>query len=123
MDIKEYTTGNRIENCTLYGGGMTETDSFIDIKGNETTVQNNTCDTQGNTNITDAFQLHCQIEGWGRDNVISDNTISFTGTTEYIVRCWSGTSCTVQNNIRIPESETMYRAYNGSTMIILDNEK
>lgn len=122
VDIKEYTTGNRIENCTLYGGGMTETDSFIDIKGNETTVQNNICEVQGNTNITDAFQLHCQVEGWGCNNIISGNTVSFAGTTEYIVRCWSGTSCTVQNNIRIPENkEAMYRAYNGSTMTVLDD--
>lgn len=122
VDIKEYTTGNRIENCTLYGGGMTETDSFIDIKGNQTTVQNNICEAQGNTNITDAFQLHCQVEGWGCDNIISGNTVSFAGTTEYIVRCWAGTSCTVQNNIRIPENkEAMYRAYNGSTMTVLDD--
>jgi len=124
VDIKEYTTGNRIENCTLYGGGMTETDSFIDIKGNETTVQNNICDSQGNTTITDAFQVHCQVEGWGCDNMISNNTVSFTGTTEYIVRCWSGTSCTVQKNLRIPESENaMYRAYNGSTMTILEDSQ
>lgn len=124
VDIKEYTTGNRIENCTLYGGGMTETDSFIDIKGNETTVQNNICDSQGNTTITDAFQVHCQVEGWGCDNMISNNTVSFTGTTEYIVRCWSGTSCTVQKNLRIPESENaMYRAYNGSTMTILGDSQ
>lgn len=121
IDIKEYTTGNCIQNCTFYGGGMTATDSFLDVKGNQTIVQNNYCDTQGNTAITDAFQVHCQVEGWGCDNTFSGNTASFSGTTEYLVRSWSGTSCTVQNNIRIPESNTKYRAYSGSTMTILED--
>lgn len=121
VDIKEYTTGNIIENCTMYGGGMTETDSFIDIKGNETIVRNNVCYSQGNANITDAFQLHCQVEGWGINNEIYGNTVYFSGDTEYIVRTWSGTSCTVYGNIRDPEnSDYMYRAYSGSTITIED---
>lgn len=119
VDIKEYTTGNIIENCIMYGGGMTATDSFIDIKGNETTVRNNVCYTQGNTNITDGFQLHCQADGWGKDNLIYGNTVYFSGETEYIVRTWNGTSCTVYDNVREPEnSNYMYRAYSGSTITV-----
>ena len=117
VDIKEYTTGNIIENCIMYGGGMTATDSFVDIKGNETIVRNNVCYTQGNTNITDGFQLHCQVEGWGVNNIIYGNTVYFSGENEYVVRSWNGTSCTVYDNIRDPEnSNYMYRAYNGSTI-------
>lgn len=119
IDIKEYTTGNIIEECTMYGEGMTATDSFIDIKGNETIVRNNICYSQDNTVITDAFQLHCQVEGWGIDNVVYGNTVYFSGDTEYIVRTWNGTSCTVYDNIRKPENnDFMYRAYNGSTITI-----
>ena len=121
VDIKEYTTGNIIEKCTMYGGGMTATDSFIDIKGNETTVRDNIFHDNENTNITDAVQVHCQVDGWGLDNDIHDNTAYLTAETAYFVRSWSGTSCSVWNNIRNPESDTyMYRAYNGSTMTIDD---
>ncbi|MGN0592244.1 MAG: right-handed parallel beta-helix repeat-containing protein [Ruminococcus sp.] len=121
VDIKEYTTGNIIEDCTMYGEGMTATDSFIDIKGNETIVRNNVCYAQENTNIVDGFQLHCQVEGWGIENWIYGNTIYFSGETEYVVRSWSGTSCTVYNNIRNPENnDYMYRAYSGSSITIAD---
>lgn len=123
VDIKEYTTGNIIENCTMYGGGMTATDSFIDIKGNETTVCNNIFYDDENINITDAVQVHCQVDGWGLDNEIYSNTAYLTAETSYFVRSWSGTSCSVWNNIRNPESDTyMYRAYNGSTMTIDDKK-
>lgn len=122
LDIKEYTTGNIIENCTMYGGGMKAADSFIDVKGNEVTVRNNIFYDDENTNIADAVQLHCQVEGWGCDNAIYDNTAYLTAETAYFVRSWSGTSCSVWNNIRNPESDTyMYRAYNGSSMTVLDN--
>ncbi len=120
VDIKEYTTGNIIENCTMYGGGMTSTDSFIDVKGNEVTVRNNIFYDDENTNITDAVQVHCQVEGWGCDNEIYGNTAYLTSETAFFVRSWSGTSCSVWDNIRNPESDTyMYRAYNGSTMTVL----
>lgn len=123
VDIKEYTTGNIIENCTMYGGGMTATDSFIDIKGNETTVRNNIFYDDENENITDAVQVHCQVDGWGLDNDIYGNTAYLTAETSYFVRSWSGTSCSVWNNIRNPESDTyMYRAYNGSTMTTDDKK-
>lgn len=121
VDIKEYTTGNIIENCTMLGGGMTATDSFVDIKGNNTIVRNNYCDAQSNTSITDAFQVHCQVNGWGIDNEIYGNSVVFTGETEYIVKTWNGTSCTVHSNIRTPENSSfMYRAFNGSSITIPD---
>lgn len=121
VDIKEYTTGNIIENCTMYGGGITSVDSFIDLKGNEAVVRDNIFYDDENINITDAVQLHCQVEGWGCNNEIYGNTAYLTAETAYFVRSWSGTSCSVWNNVRNPESDTyMYRAYNGSTMSITD---
>lgn len=121
IDIKEYTTGNIIEDCTMYGEGMTATDSFIDIKGNEAVIRNNICYSQDNSVITDAFQLHCQAEGWGINNIVYGNTVYFSGDTEYIVRSWNGTSCIVYDNTRNPEnSDFMYRAYSGSTITIED---
>ena len=121
VDIKEYTKGNIIENCTMYGGGMTATDSFIDVKGNETIVRGNIFYDDENANITDAVQVHCQVDDWGLDNEIYNNTAYLTAETAYFLRSWSGTSCSVWNNMRNPESDTyMYRAYSGSTMTIID---
>lgn len=121
IDIKEYTTGNIIENCTMYGGGMAATDSFIDVKGNEAIIRNNIFYDDENINIIDAVQVHCQIEGWGCNNEIYDNTAYLSSETAYFVRSWSGTSCSVLNNTRNPESnQYMYRAYNGSTMTIME---
>jgi len=119
VDIKEYTTGNIIENCVMYGGGMSAADSFVDIKGNRTTVRNNICYSQDNEIITDGFQVHSQLDGWGTDNVIEGNTVYFSGDTEYIARTWRGSSCKVSGNIRVPEnSSSMYRAYSGSTLTV-----
>ena len=118
VDIKEYTKGNVIENCKLYGSGMTATDSFIDIKGNETIVRNNQCYDQNNDTIVDGFQLHCQVNGWGMNNEVYGNTVTFSSDTKYVLRAWKGTSCTVYDNIRMPaNNEYMYHAFSGSTII------
>ena len=102
---------------------MTATDSFIDVKGNETTMRNNIFYDDENTNITDAVQVHCQVDGWGLDNDIYSNTAYLTAETSYFVRSWSGTFCSVWNNIRNPESDTyMYHAYNGSTVTTGDKK-
>lgn len=123
VDIKEYTSGNIIENCEMHGRGMTSTDSFIDIKGNDSLIRNNIFYDDENENITDAVQVHCQVDGWGCNNEIYSNTAYLTGETSYFVRSWSGTSCSVWDNIRNPESDKyMYRAYNGSTMTINDKK-
>lgn len=78
VDVKEYTTGTEIMNCTFYGDGMTGANyagSFIDIAGNDVNVHNNVGYRNGNANIVAAFELHEQVEGWGYHCVFTDNTL------------------------------------------------
>lgn len=78
IDVKEYTTGTEIMNCTFYGDGMTGANyagSFVDIAGNDVNVHDNIGYRNGNTNIVAAFELHEQGEGWGYHCIFTDNTV------------------------------------------------
>lgn len=78
VDVKEYTTGTEIMNCTFYGDGMTGANyagSFVDIAGNDVNVHGNIGYRNGNTNIVAAFELHEQVEGWGYHCIFTDNTV------------------------------------------------
>lgn len=78
IDVKEYTTGTEIMNCTFYGDGMTGANyagSFVDIAGNDVNVHDNIGYRNGNTNIVAAFELHEQVEGWGYHCIFTDNTV------------------------------------------------
>ncbi|MGN1086060.1 MAG: right-handed parallel beta-helix repeat-containing protein [Porcipelethomonas sp.] len=78
VDVKEYTTGTEICNCTFYGDGMSGANyagSFIDIAGNNVNVHDNTGYRNGNANIVAAFELHEQVSGWGYHCTFTDNTL------------------------------------------------
>jgi len=65
-------------------------DDFIDAKGNDCVIKNNTVDTKGNSFITDAFQVHAVVTGWGTNNDFSGNTIIVPNSTPYIINVLSG---------------------------------
>ena len=118
IDIKEFTTGTIIEDCTMHGSGMigkNYADSFIDIQGNGCIIRNNTCYQDNNSIIVDAFQVHVLADGWGFDNQVYDNICYFDDTTSYILRGWD-CGCTAKNNIRYPEGNT----YDDDSITILD---
>ena len=78
IDIKEYTTDTEISGCTFYGDGMTGENyagSFIDIKGNDCYVHDNTGYRNGNPKIVAAFEIHEQVQGWGYHQVFENNTL------------------------------------------------
>ena len=78
VDVKEYTTGTEIMNCTFYGDGMTGANnagSFVDIAGNDVNVHDNIGYRNGNTNIVAAFELHEQVSGWGYHCIFTGNTV------------------------------------------------
>lgn len=108
VDIKELTTGTMVENCTMYGAGMSGenySDSFVDIQGNGCTVRNNVCYQEQNETIVDAFQVHIILDGWGFDNQVYGNQCYFDDETSYILRGWD-CGCTAQNNTRYPDGNT-----------------
>ncbi|MBR6617077.1 MAG: right-handed parallel beta-helix repeat-containing protein [Oscillospiraceae bacterium] len=78
VDVKEYTTGTEIMNCTFYGDGMTGENyagSFVDIAGNNVNVHDNIGYRNQNPKIVAAFELHEQVEGWGYGCNFTDNTV------------------------------------------------
>lgn len=78
IDIKEYTTDTEISGCTFYGDGMTGENyarSFIDIKGNDCYVHDNTGYRNGNPKIVAAFEIHEQVQGWGYHQFFEKNTL------------------------------------------------
>ncbi|NAZ83444.1 hypothetical protein GTR02_16620 [Kineococcus sp. R8] len=71
VDIKEGTTGGRLIDNVFDGTGMTDADSWVDVKGNGWVISGNT----GRNTPKDGFQTHRILEGWGTDNVFEDNVL------------------------------------------------
>lgn len=118
VDIKELTTGTIVEDCTMYGSGISGenyADSYIDIQGNDCTIRNNICYQEENSVIVDAFQVHILVDGWGFNNQVYNNTCYFDNETSYILRGWD-CGCTAQNNVRYPDGNT----YADDSITVLD---
>ncbi|MCO5968889.1 right-handed parallel beta-helix repeat-containing protein [Actinoallomurus soli] len=78
VDIKEGTTGGRVIGNVFDGsnlGGDKHNDSWVDVKGNDYVLQDNT----GTKTPADGFQTHQIIKGWGTGNVFRGNTIDLAG--------------------------------------------
>jgi hypothetical protein len=74
IDIKEGTTGGAVVGNSFSDAGLSgenSADSWVDIKGNGYRVTGNS----GTTAKLDALQVHSVLAGWGRDNVLSGNTV------------------------------------------------
>jgi hypothetical protein len=69
VDIKEGTTGGILRGNTFSGAGMTDADSWVDVKGNGWTIVGNI----GTDSPEDGFQLHEILDGWGLDNTFEAN--------------------------------------------------
>lgn len=78
IDVKEFTTGTEIYNCTFYGLGMSGENyagSFIDIAGNDCYVHDNTGYRENNPQIVAAFEIHEQADGWGYHSKFENNIL------------------------------------------------
>ncbi|MFV2178472.1 right-handed parallel beta-helix repeat-containing protein [Actinomadura sp. LOL_016] len=78
IDIKEGTSGGKILNNVFDGtktGGSKHNDSWIDVKGNNYLIQGN----KGTGTPLDGFQTHEIIDGWGKNNIFTGNTIDLGG--------------------------------------------
>jgi nitrous oxidase accessory protein NosD len=71
VDIKEGTSGGVVRGNTFDGSAMVESDSLVDVKGNDWTVEGNT----GTAAPGDAFQVHEVVDGWGRGTVFAGNSV------------------------------------------------
>ena len=80
VDIKEGTTGAQIVGNTFDGSGLTGVnydDSWVDVKGDNVLVQDNT----GRNTTNDGYQTHTQQSGWGCGTVFRNNKSTLTGAT------------------------------------------
>ncbi|MFI9602103.1 NosD domain-containing protein [Streptomyces sp. NPDC052043] len=78
IDIKEGTTGGLISGNTFDGSGLTGAnydDSWVDVKGNGYTIENN----RGIRTTNDGYQTHSQFPGWGCGTVFRNNASDLTG--------------------------------------------
>ncbi|MEU5976012.1 right-handed parallel beta-helix repeat-containing protein [Streptomyces sp. NPDC047315] len=78
IDIKEGTTGARIVGNTFDGSGLTGAnydDSWVDVKGNDVLVENNT----GTRTTNNGFETHTQRTGWGCGTVFQGNRADLRG--------------------------------------------
>jgi Right handed beta helix region len=72
VDVKEGTSGGVVRGNTFDGAAMVAADSFVDVKGNDWTVEDNA----GTSAPEDAFQVHEVVDGWGRGTVFRANSAS-----------------------------------------------
>lgn len=78
IDIKEGTTGTKIIGNTFDGSGLTGNnydDSWVDIKGNDVLVEDNT----GKNTTNDGFQTHDVDDGWGCNATFRGNKSDLSG--------------------------------------------
>lgn len=122
VDVKEYTTGTIIENCTFDGKGMSGenyADSFVDLKGNDCILRYCTGYRNGETNINRAFEMNKLDEGWGQNGYIygnkvyMDTAVNSLGKNMVILNSWNCTE-TVWDN---------YMAYEDGVLFYTDDEK
>lgn len=115
IDIKEYTIGTLVENCTFDGTGIKGENggnSFIEIKGNNAIIRNNIGYRNGCEKLLYAFDASVLVDGWGQNNKIYDNTVYLDTADCYIFKEWNCTTEVFRNKAE-PESCT----YSGNKTI------
>ncbi|MDN5304322.1 MAG: hypothetical protein PWP46_1206 [Fusobacteriaceae bacterium] len=121
IDIKEGVTGTIVDGNTFNGVGISDTTnggtSFIDVKGNTSTISNNYGYQNGNDLIENAFEVHDAYSGWGDNNTFYNNTIEFDSDNydSYVVQVGdissisgSPDNTTAYDNTRTPSNGNMY---------------
>lgn len=76
IDIKEGTTGGLIRGNVFESKGIVGAnyaDSWIDIKGNYNTIENNTGNNMQPSVLLDGYQVNCAFNGWGNYNAFKNN--------------------------------------------------
>lgn len=77
IDIKEGTTGGIIRGNTFEAQGITGAnyaDSWIDVKGNNYLIEENTGFNTQPSVLKDGYQVNCAFKGWGSYNIFKNNT-------------------------------------------------
>jgi hypothetical protein len=87
-------SGNTFDGSGLTGANYD--DSWVDVKGNNYVIENNT----GRNTTNNGFETHTQQSGWGCGTVFRDNHSDLTGATgsgryAFNITNYNATSCKV----------------------------
>ncbi|GIG29384.1 right-handed parallel beta-helix repeat-containing protein [Cellulomonas marina] len=93
VDIKEGTSEGVLHDNQFDGSGITDADSWVDVKGNDWEIRDNV----GRFSPLDGFQTHDVADGWGTRNVFTGNSgaidadeghlVALRPVNENVVRC------------------------------------
>jgi hypothetical protein len=75
IDIKEGTSSGFLMDNSFDGSGITQADSWVDVKGRGWRIERNT----GRNSPLDGFQTHEIVDGWGTENVFRHNVAEVNG--------------------------------------------
>ncbi|MCP9749458.1 right-handed parallel beta-helix repeat-containing protein [Ferruginibacter sp. HRS2-29] len=123
IDIKEGTTGTAIRNNFFDAAGITganSADSWIDVKGNNSIIENNTGTNPGNNVFKDGYQVHCAVNGWGNNNEFKGNISTVNGAGYGFSIQLSGSNGTTVGN-KVYSNNTVKGAASGIADIPLSN--
>ena len=107
IDIKEGADGTLVEYCTFDGRGVSganSADSFVDVKGVNTTIRYNQGFRNGESHLLDAFQVRTHGSGYatGKNNRFNNNTIDLDQSAGYVVYATSSaTATTAHDDVRL----------------------
>lgn len=123
IDVKEGTTGGIIRGNTFDATGITGAnsgDSWIDVKGNYTLIENNTGTNPGGSIFIDGYQVHCAVAGWGSYNEFKNNNCTVNASGYGFNVQLSGSNGTTTGN-KVYTSNTVTGAASGVSNISLSN--
>lgn len=83
IDVKEGTTGGIIRGNSFNSTGITGAnsgDSWMDVKGNNYLIEDNVGFNPKGSVLTDGYQVHCAVDGWGCYNIFKNNTSNVNAT-------------------------------------------
>lgn len=106
VDIKEFTYGNLVEYCVFDGTGMKGENggnSFVEVKGNDAVIRYNTGYRNGCEKQLYAFDMNVQLEGWGQNTKIYDNTLYMDSADCYVVKGWKCSAEVFRNTVDPPD--------------------
>lgn len=123
IDVKEGTTAGIIRGNYFDATGITganSADSWIDVKGNYTLIENNTGFNPGGSIFKDGYQVHVAVQGWGNFNEFKNNDCTVNATGYGFNVQLSGSNGTSAGN-RVYNNNTVRGASAGTSNIALSN--
>lgn len=102
IDIKEFTCGTLVENCTFDGScisGENGANSFIEIKGNDVVIRNNVGYRNGCEQQLYGFDLYAPLPEWGQNATIYQNTLYLDSSEIATVAGWKCAAHVFRNTV------------------------